>query len=67
MPPVDPEQECAAGSLEAVATFTNKHAISPKEFEAAIETKLAAIATNLSGTITLLPNHDPTGVILGNG
>lgn len=65
--PVDPEQEQAAGALEAVATFTNKHAISPKEFEAAIESKLATIQTSLSGTITLLPNHDPTGVVLGNG
>jgi len=67
--PYDPETEEAIGVLEASVTFTNKHATSAKEFEAAIESKLAtiAVAASISGGIVLLPNHDDTGVILGNG
>lgn len=67
--PYDPETEEPIGALEATVTFTNKHATSAKEFEAATESKLAgiAVAASINGTIKLLPNHDDTGVILGNG
>lgn len=56
-----------AGELEVTATFTNNSMVTAEEFAAAIESALESIASDLAGTIKVLPNHDDTGVILGNG
>lgn len=62
----DSENTYDAGALEVTITFKNASAQTGEAFKMSIEHGLGTVAADLSGEVVLLPNHDPTGLFVGD-